>query len=110
MTTGLGLIAAMDMRGQRIAPLRVRKAPWAPGTYGRVTVVQHDPQTDVRRVGPWFQLFDRPSQGATGAPTPEDVAMVDWPTSFVEDTWELYEGPLDPADIAPAGDDSHGGA
>lgn len=69
---------------------RFRLPQWAsPNCYARIDLVDGG-------CGPWFHLYDRPTQEAIGADTPQSVMGIGDTT----DDYEPYDGPLDPEDKA----------
>ena len=77
--------------------LRVRRPQWAnPEAYYRVSLLRsHDGSVQL---GPWLHLFDRKTQEAISVETPQAMLILGKIDSFHKSVFDLYTGPLDPAD------------
>lgn len=66
---------------------RVRRNVWTEGSYLKLYLIGN-------KIGPWGQIYDRGTQSAIGAPTPQEIlVMGDSCDDYVE-----YVGELDQED------------
>jgi hypothetical protein len=81
---------------------RLRREEWGPTAYLRLDLVTFGSE---RSAGPWGHLYDRGTQEATGAETPQDVLLLGADAG----AWLPYEGALDRTDAGPgdAGGEGH---
>jgi hypothetical protein len=98
--TGQQMIDAATPNHLGHAFIRFRDRKWAdPNDYGRLSVFVNDGQ---RNLGPWFHLFARRTQEAIGERTPQAVIALPMGgfdvNAFRFSDFDLWTGPLDPAD------------
>jgi hypothetical protein len=100
MATVQSMIDAAELSSHGHAYIRFRQANWAdPNDYLRLSVLQS--ANGGRSIGPWAHFYARRTQEAIGEKTPQQMLTIAPPfnrEAFLVESYEIWTGPLDPAD------------